>query len=125
MMNSSKRYKQKDKVSYMALAGLKTNSVIPNMNRQHPSYIESIVCNYFDVHLSKLSGSRRYRDIVFARQVVMFLMRRYTKMSLKNIGIRYKKDHTTVIHSLRTLNNLMETDPIIRQKVYFLESEIQ
>lgn len=125
MMNSRKRYKQKDMVSYMALAGLKSETVIPNMNRQHPAYIEQVVCTYLEVHPKTLGGVKRTRDIVFARQVIMFLIRRYSTLSLVNIGKRYNKDHTTVIHSLRTIGNLMETDPVVRSQVRHLESEIQ
>lgn len=125
MMNKRKRFKQKDMVSYMALAGLKSETVIPNMNRQHPAYIEQVVCTYLEVHPKTLGGVKRTRDIVFARQVIMFLIRRYSTLSLMNIGKRYNKDHTTVIHSLRTINNLMDTDPVVRSKVRHLESEIQ
>lgn len=70
----------------------------------------------------------RKREVVFARQLIMSFYKKYTKMSLKSIGQEFRgespgkvKDHTTVIHSIRLVKNLCETDPIIFKEVKYIE----
>lgn len=124
MMIKSKRKKDKT-VSYMSLPGLLAETKLPPVRRQHPDYIEAYVTANLNVPINKIKGKTRTREIAFCRQVVMFLIRRYTQLSLKDVGSRYNRDHTTVMHSVRLVGNLMESDPIIRSQVRHLETHIQ
>ncbi len=121
-----KTFKIKDeRISYMALVGLKGKYNFPQSQIGQPGYIESLVCKYFDVDLQEIRGFRRYRQLVIPRQIIMFLLRRYTKMSLKGIGKLYHKDHATVIHSITTVLNLLETDADYRKEVLYLEAQVE
>ncbi|MDD4848752.1 MAG: helix-turn-helix domain-containing protein, partial [Bacteroidales bacterium] len=74
-------------------------------------YIQKVVCDYFNINIDLLNSTKRQRPIVQARQLVMYFAKEYTKSSLANIG-NYcgQRDHATVLHALRTVNNLRETD---------------
>lgn len=87
--------------------------------------IEEVVSTYFGVTVRFIQERCRERKNVTARHICMFLMRRYTNLSLKEIGWRFRQDHTTVIHSIRAINNLMETDDEIMRMVQQLELRIQ
>ena len=74
-------------------------------------YIQKYVSNYFDVSVDLLKAKTRKREIVVARQVAMYLTKEYTNMSLKSIGNEFgNRDHSTVIHAITTVNDMMDTD---------------
>jgi chromosomal replication initiator protein len=59
----------------------------------------------------------RKREIVWARQLAMFILRKKTKMSLSKIGeLCGNKDHATVLHACKSISNLIETDSYFRKK---------
>jgi hypothetical protein len=90
-------------------------------------HIMSIVCqgeNILPDILLQTSG-RRNRELVFARQCIFYLMRKNTEDSLKKIGSYLKKDHASVIHSCKTIRNLMETDKAIAMKVKTYEKNVE
>ncbi len=74
-------------------------------------YIQKYVSNYFDVSIELLKAKTRKREIVVARQVAMYLAKKHTNMSLKSIGYHFGgRDHSTVIHAISTVEDIMETD---------------
>lgn len=74
-------------------------------------YIQKIVCDYFNVAIDVLNSKTRKREIVQARQLAMYFSKVHTKNSLATIGLHCgNKDHATVLHACRTVNNLIETD---------------
>lgn len=74
-------------------------------------YIQKIVCDYFDIEIEVLKSKTRKREIVQARQIAMYFSKKLTKSSLANIGAHCGgRDHATVLHACRTVNNLAETD---------------
>jgi chromosomal replication initiator protein len=74
-------------------------------------YIQKVVCDYFDMPIELLKSPTRKREIVQARQLAMFFSKQLTKNSLASIGAQCgNKDHATVLHACRTVNNLSETD---------------
>jgi chromosomal replication initiator protein len=74
-------------------------------------YIMKFVSEFFSVGIDQMKDKTRKREIVVARQVSMFLAKEYTNMSLKSIGSHFGgRDHSTVIHAIQSINNLMETD---------------
>lgn len=89
-------------------------------------YIQKVVCDYFDLDINVLNSNQRHRPIVQARQLVMYFAKEYTKSSLANIG-NYcgNRDHATVLHALRTVNNLRETDKQFRNYFNDLEKKIK
>ena len=83
-------------------------------------YIQKVVCDYFDMPVELIKSKTRKREIVQARQLAMFFSKELTKNSLASIGAQCgNKDHATVLHACRTVNNLAETDK--RFKAYVID----
>jgi chromosomal replication initiator protein len=88
--------------------------------------IQKMVCDYYTITYDKLQAKTRKREIVQARQISMFLAKKFTKNSLKTIGEHFGgRDHTTVIHSCQTVNDLMDTDGVFRDQVKELQQKVQ
>jgi len=85
-------------------------------------YIQKVVCDYFDIPIEIMKSKTRKREIVQCRQLAMFFSKQMTKNSLAMIG-KYcgNKDHATVLHACKTVNNLADTDK--RFKGYILDIE--
>ena len=74
-------------------------------------YIQKVVSDYFQLDLEILQSKTRKRHIVQARQLAMFFAKKYTKASLANIGSQIgDRDHATVLHACKTVDNLVATD---------------
>lgn len=88
--------------------------------------IQKMVCDYFHLPYDKLLAKTRKREVVQARQITMYLAKKFTKSSLKNIGEHFGGfDHTTVIHSCQTVENLMDTDTEYREHLLELQQKVQ
>jgi chromosomal replication initiator protein len=88
-------------------------------------YIQKIVCDYFGLPLESINSKTRKREIVQARQLAMYFSKKLTKASLATIGMHCgNKDHATVLHACRTVNNLIETDKQFRNYVEELDKKI-
>lgn len=88
-------------------------------------YIQKTVCEYLDVEIALLKENTRKREIVNARQISMYLAKKYTKNSLKEIGKHFgNKDHSTVIHSIQVVDNLIEVDKKFREDIDELKKRI-
>jgi chromosomal replication initiator protein len=78
--------------------------------------IQQEVCKHLDLPLTLMVGKSRKQEIVFARQIAMFLIRELTNTSLKTIGNHFGgRDHTTVMHSISTIETLKATDEHTRR----------
>lgn len=74
-------------------------------------YIQKVISDYFQMDVETLQSKTRKRHIVQARQLAMFFAKKYTKASLASIGSQIgKRDHATVLHACKTVDNLGETD---------------
>ena len=87
-------------------------------------YIQKIVCDYFDLSIDSFKSKTRKRNIVQARQLAMYFSKQLTKSSLANIGAQCGgKDHATVLHACKTVNNLAETDKTFRTYIEEIEKK--
>jgi chromosomal replication initiator protein len=74
-------------------------------------YIQKVVSDYFQMDVETLQSKTRKRHIVQARQLAMFFAKKFTKASLASIGSQIgKRDHATVLHACKTVDNLASTD---------------
>ena len=74
-------------------------------------YIQKVVSDYFNVPINILISKTRKREVVQARQLAMYFSKLHTKSSLASIGLQCgNRDHATVLHACRTVNNLIDTD---------------
>ncbi len=88
-------------------------------------YIQKIVSDYFQMDVSTLQSKTRKRHIVQARQLAMFFAKKFTKASLASIGSQIgKRDHATVLHACKTVNNLSSTDKQFKKYVEDLHKKI-
>ncbi len=89
-------------------------------------YIQKIVCEYFGLPSDVLQTKTRKREIVQARQIAMFFSKSLTKSSLSTIGsIIGGKDHATVLHACKTVNNLMDTDKRFKSQIDDIERRLK
>ncbi len=80
--------------------------------------IISVVTDHYNVRIADLKGKTRLRNIVIPRQVAMYLAKDLTQLSLKSIGYHFGgRDHSTVIHAIQTVNDLMDTDKEVDKAV--------
>jgi chromosomal replication initiator protein len=103
------------------------DKLIKNTKREISiDYIQKVVCNYFNIAVDQLQSKTRKREIVQARQVAMYFSKTLTKASLANIGSQIGgKDHATVLHACKTVNNLLETDKRFRLQVDEIEKKLK
>jgi chromosomal replication initiator protein len=88
-------------------------------------YIQKVVCDYFDLPIELLKSKTRKREVVQARQIAMYFAKSMTKSSLATIGLHCGgKDHATVLHACRTVNNLMDTDKRFKNYIEELNKKI-
>ncbi|MEO0311757.1 MAG: chromosomal replication initiator protein DnaA [Bacteroidota bacterium] len=88
-------------------------------------YIQKVVCDYFDLPIEMLKSKTRKRQVVQARQIAMYFAKSMTKSSLSSIGAHCGgKDHATVLHACRTVNNLIDTDKKFKASVQELQKKI-
>ena len=111
----------------MQLAQEVLKNFVSEINKEiTPEIIQKTVAEYFDVDLDRLIGPTRIRQVVIARQISMFLLKEHTDKSLKAIGKMFGgRDHTTVIYSIKAVNNALQTDETIKQALEELEQKIR
>ncbi|MEG2069921.1 MAG: chromosomal replication initiator protein DnaA [Bacteroidales bacterium] len=89
-------------------------------------YIQKIICDYFQISVDSINAKTRKREIVQARQLSMYFAKKYTKLPLSTIGsFCGNKDHATVLHACRTINNLYETDKKMKSCIDEIEKKMK
>ncbi len=80
--------------------------------------IQNIVSSYFNIPLSEMLSQRRSRPLARPRQIAMYLAKKMTSRSLPEIGRRFaNRDHTTVIHAVKTITRLSEQDDEMKKNI--------
>ena len=89
-------------------------------------YIQKVVCNYYNIPVELIQSRTRKREIVQARQVAMYFSKGLTKSSLATIGSQIGgKDHATVLHACKTVNNLVDTDKHFKHQIEEIEKKLK
>ena len=87
--------------------------------------IQTIVCKYFKISKNEMLSSRRSRYLVRPRQTAIYLAKILTSKSLPEIGRTFSnRDHTTVIHSVKTIDRLIKEDNELKINVDNLKNKI-
>jgi chromosomal replication initiator protein len=87
--------------------------------------IQKKVSDYYQIRFSELIGRRRTSQIVFPRQVAMYISRTLTGDPLKSIGDAFGgRDHGTVIHACKQVENMMEQDSSVKRGVDYLIKQL-
>jgi chromosomal replication initiator protein len=88
--------------------------------------IQKLVASHYSVSRADILSSRRTAAVVKPRQVAMFLAKMLTLRSLPEIGRRFGgRDHTTVLHAVRKIEGLMQSDTILREELELLKRMLQ
>jgi chromosomal replication initiator protein len=88
--------------------------------------IQRIVARQYNVSRADLLSSRRTANVVRPRQVAMYLAKQLTLRSLPEIGRRFGgRDHTTVLHAVRKIENLVNTDTSLAEEIEILKRQLQ
>ena len=95
-----------------------TDILSANRRRITIDEIQRTVCQFYCVDRTEMSSKRRARSVVRPRQVAMYLAKILTSRSLPEIGRKFGgRDHTTVMHAIRKIEQLMNEDAQIAQDV--------
>lgn len=98
----------------------KSNEYIPSAE-----VITEYICKYYNMDTSVLYSQSRSRDVVNARNIAMYLIRRMTNLSLVDIGKKFGgRDHSTVLHSLDNVEQKMRSDPAFAEVVKEITTNI-
>lgn len=118
-------------MNYIAIPGLKRDI---DINRQllgmvkHSNTADRIVKvieEHFNVTLEQLRTKNRRRVICYPRQVAMYLMYSRTTLTLVDIGEYFGgRDHSTILHSKEAIENLMETEILIREEIETISNKL-
>ena len=85
--------------------------------------IQNAVSNFFNIALSEMLSQRRSRPLARPRQIAMYLAKKMTTRSLPEIGRRFaNRDHTTVIHAVKTITRLSEQDDEMKKNITQIKS---
>lgn len=120
-------------VSYFSFPGLKYQ-LLPEKQRRRiiqqlkpyriAGVIKEIVADFFEVTIEKIDGSRGGSGLAWARQVFCYCTKSYTFLTLKEIGELIHRDHTTIIHSIRTVQDNTKIYDEYRNQVVEVERRI-
>ena len=87
--------------------------------------IQTLVCKFFKISKNEMLSSRRSRYLVRPRQTAIYLTKILTSKSLPEIGREFSnRDHTTIIHSVKTIEKLKEKDPEMVDNINKLKNQI-
>ena len=87
--------------------------------------IQNIVSSYFNIPLSEMLSQRRSRPLARPRQIAMYLAKKMTSRSLPEIGRRFaNRDHTTVIHAVKTITRLSEQDDEMKKNINQIKNQL-
>lgn len=119
-------------VAYISIFGLPmtVENIIPVLNpaseiKANAEAVIMVVAEAFSVSIEDLKSNSRRREISWARQIGMYLMRHHTELSLPRIGEEFGgKDHTTVLYSCEKIAQLKDSDPSLEQKLRQLSDRI-
>lgn len=91
-----------------------------------PEQIMQLVGRQFKISMADLKSDKKTRELSTPRQLAMYLARKYSNLSLPDIGHLFGgKNHTTVLHAVRRIGKALETDPMLKQNMEKLENELR
>lgn len=88
--------------------------------------VQKVVSNFFNIKMSDLKVKRKYKGYVIPRQIAMYLSRKLTNASLLEIGEKFGgKDHSTVLHSIKKVEERMSKEPSFKEMIENLHHRIK
>jgi chromosomal replication initiator protein len=104
-------------MNYMVMPGMKqTRGKVRPMiiTKYERDIVIKVVCDYFNITDDEIKQVCRRREVVYKRQLAMFLLATFTNETYVDIGKFFYKDHTTVIHAKKLIRNLIDIDEAVK-----------
>ena len=109
--------------SSISILGSETRLLFPTTFMNNSGKSVATVCKFFKISKNEMLSSRRSRYLVRPRQIGIFLTKTLTSKSLPEIGREFSnRDHTTIIHSVKTIEKLKEKDPAMVENINKLKN---
>ena len=87
--------------------------------------IQNVTSNFYSINLQEMLSQRRSRPLARPRQIAMYLAKKLTTRSLPEIGRKFaNRDHTTVIHAVKTIEKLYQNNEEIKKNIEEIKSII-
>lgn len=107
-----------------------TQDVLKDMLRSYDrrttiDEIQKKVAEYFNISVKEMQSSRRARTVARPRQIAMYLAKLLTLRSLPEIGRKFDRDHTTVMHAVRKVEELVKEDQSVAESVEILRRSLE
>ena len=103
---------------------LRTHHEVQSQNVDFDRIVR-VARKHYSYSLDELKSKSRNKQLAFARQVVMFLMKKLTDRSLRDIGVFFGgRDHSTVMHAVNKVECMVKTDEILFRKLEMVKKEI-
>ena len=98
----------------------------PNSHKMDEEGIIQTVCTYYRIKPQAIRGKGRAQNLVFPRQVAMYLLKKHTSLSLKDIGVAFGgRDHSTVLHGIAKIENLLDSDVQVQHELEALHRRLE
>ncbi|MEZ0539083.1 chromosomal replication initiator protein DnaA [Fibrella arboris] len=94
------------------------NIVVNDEKEINIDTVQELVADFYNTTIADLKSKSRKREVVYPRQVAMYLAKELTELSLKSIGYHFGgRDHSTVIHAIQLVNDLLKENPDTKEEV--------
>ena len=101
------------------------SEVIGAPSRLDGETIRNFIGCQYKISLDELKSRSRKRSVAFPRQIAMYLTRKYTDISLADIGNLYNRDHSTVLHAIRVVTRDMSQNSSVKEQVAILSNKLR
>lgn len=103
--------------NYFCLPGLKQNAEMLKVIDVTDDLILRVTCEYFNTDTKLIGAKTRKHEIVLPRYIVFYLTFKYTRLNKSDIGRKYNRDHTSVIHALQSVDDWLDVDDVFKSHV--------
>lgn len=104
---------------------LKLNEELENQKNLTIESITKTVANYYKIPMGDIRGKAKTKEVALPRQVAMFLVSKMLKPTLKDNGQYFSgRDHSTVLHAIKTISDKLKTDGLLAQQVLDIEKQL-
>jgi chromosomal replication initiator protein len=104
-------------INYWAIPSVRKQNLSPRQRQAIANDIIDKVCTYYNISIEQIKGRKRYKTVIMARHMSMFLLRNRLKLKLKDIAKMYGRDHSTVIHSIASIQDQSDVDVDVRADI--------
>lgn len=111
--------KLEERPSYFMAPGFIPGYKLPGKIFEHKLILET-VASYFGIEARFFWHKTRKKEVVEMRHIAIYFIRNYTKMTVTQIGVIFQRDHTSILHAIHQVSNLMQSDPEYKKHIEYL-----